>query len=154
VEQALGSPAYAGQHARRFGFQQRGKATYLIAWLGEEPLGHLLVRWGGAPRDDVPAALRQRPYLEAAAVLPEFQSRGVGTRLFGAVEALAPERGFCELGLAVGVENVRARALYDRLGYLDAGSAPFRLTWSYTDAEGRPGIEGEDCPYMIKRLHG
>ncbi len=34
----------------------------------------------------------------------------------------------------------------------DSSSAPFRLTWSYTDAEGRPGIEGEDCVYMTKRL--
>jgi len=144
--------AHAGKHARRLSWQERGEATYLIAWLGEQPLGQLLVRWNGAERDDVPAALRERPYLEDAAVPPAWQSRGIGTRLFAAAHALARARGCGEVGLAVGVENVRARALYVRLGYREADIAPFRLTWSYTDAEGRPGTEGEDCVYMIKRL--
>jgi ribosomal protein S18 acetylase RimI-like enzyme len=152
VERALGSPSYPGIHARRLAWQEGGEATYLIAWHGDEPLGHLLVRWGGAQREDVPSALRERPYLEAAAVRPEYQSRGVGTQIFEAAHALAQERGFAAIGLAVGIENVRARALYDRLGYVESGIAPFALTWSYTDAEGRPGIEGEDCIYMMRRL--
>src|SRR5579871_4827989 len=110
VERAL-AEAYAGQHARRLAWQEGGEATYLIVWQGEQPLGQLLVRWHGADRDDVPAALRERPYLEAAAVQPERQSRGIGTRMFEAAHALARARGCDEVGLAVGVENVRARAL-------------------------------------------
>ncbi|HZQ35098.1 MAG TPA: GNAT family N-acetyltransferase, partial [Dehalococcoidia bacterium] len=153
VERAL-AEAYAGKHARRLAAQEGGEATYLIAWRGEQPLGHLLVRWHGAERDDVPSALRERPYLEDAAVLPVWRSRGIGTRLFEAAHELARARRCGEVGLAVGVENVRARALYARLGYREADLAPFRLTWSYTDAEGRPGTEGEDCVYMVKRLLG
>ena len=43
--------APTNRHEERFGRQQRGQITYLVAWLEEEPVGYVFLRWPGA--DDV-----------------------------------------------------------------------------------------------------
>ena len=38
-------------HARRFAVQQQGGGVYLIAWHGNEPVGHFMIRWHGPAHD-------------------------------------------------------------------------------------------------------
>ena len=54
------------------------------------------------------------------------------------------------VGLAVGLENVRARSLYERLGYTPWEHGSFEVSW---DAPDHPsGRESETCIYMLKLL--
>src|SRR5947209_7643033 len=70
-------------HHRRFAMQQRGDAIYLIAWHGDEPVGHFLLRWDGPTDDPTGKYPPHTPCLEAGATIPALQGRGVGTRIIG-----------------------------------------------------------------------
>jgi ribosomal protein S18 acetylase RimI-like enzyme len=59
--------------------------------------------------------------------------RRIGTALFLHVEAVARERGFGAIELAVAKDEPRARALYERLGYEVVGEGVGR--WSYRDGD-------------------
>ncbi len=56
-------------------------------------------------------------WLEELFVLEEYRSHGLGKECFDHIEKYARENGFTRVRLEVEEENVRARALYDRLGY-------------------------------------
>ncbi|MFG3510511.1 GNAT family N-acetyltransferase [Streptomyces sp. NPDC047821] len=58
------------------------------------------------------------------AVLPALQSRGLGTLLVRAAERRIRDRGLRTAALAVEEDNSRARALYERLGYVAYGREP------------------------------
>lgn len=62
------------------------------------------------------------PRLWQLATRPDMQGRGIGTRLIAALEERARRRGHGTVALAVEVLNVRAIALYERLGYEVSGS--------------------------------
>ena len=51
-------------------------------------------------------------------VNPEVRSQGVGERLLAAAEAWLVRRGGVRLQLQLGVSNLRARAFYERHGYV------------------------------------
>jgi len=72
--------------------------------------------------------------LYQAAVHPALQSCGIGTVLFGEAERRMKVRGLARAELSVEHDNPRARALYERLGYVAYGDAPDE--W---DAEGPAG---------------
>jgi GNAT superfamily N-acetyltransferase len=88
---------------------------YLVAWEGDQPLGHAHL------------ALGDPPELQDVSVLPAHRRRGVGTALTRAAEQEALARGHGVLTLTVGVGNVGAQALYRRLGYRDSGLPPLRV---------------------------
>jgi ribosomal protein S18 acetylase RimI-like enzyme len=69
-----------------------------------------------------------------AAVHPALQSCGIGTLLLGEAERRIRARGLGRAELRVEQDNRRARALYERLGYVAYGDAPDE--W---DAEGPAG---------------
>jgi ribosomal-protein-alanine N-acetyltransferase len=58
------------------------------------------------------------------AVHPRARRRGLGLRLVRAYEAQAEAAGAAESLLEVAVMNAAARALYGRLGYVEAGRRP------------------------------
>jgi ribosomal protein S18 acetylase RimI-like enzyme len=58
------------------------------------------------------------------AVHPALQSCGIGTALVLAAEDRIRARGLAHAELGVEVDNPRAQALYERLGYLAYGSEP------------------------------
>jgi ribosomal protein S18 acetylase RimI-like enzyme len=75
-----------------------------------------------------------------AAVHPALQSCGIGTLLVAAAEQRILARGRSYSELAVEQDNPRARALYERLGYL--AYADQRHEW---DAE---GVDGSIVRYV------
>lgn len=56
-------------------------------------------------------------WLEELYILPAYRSRGLGREFFAACESYAAEHGYARIRLEVEEENVRARSLYERLGY-------------------------------------
>jgi ribosomal protein S18 acetylase RimI-like enzyme len=65
-------------------------------------------------------------YIGHLATLPEARGRGIGTRLLALAEELARQGGYRHTSLDVFIENTRARALYERVGYMVARVATSR----------------------------
>ena len=84
------------------------------------------------------------------AVQPALQSHGLGTLLVRALEARVRARGADRVMLLVGVDNPRAQALYERLGYREAGTETDR--WSYVDDTGCSVDVADECVLMVKEL--
>jgi RimJ/RimL family protein N-acetyltransferase len=85
-------------------------------------------------------------------VHPEHRSRGAGSALLAACEDAARAREHSRIGLGVAVSNLRARALYERLGYRNAGWGDQVMTGSWQDASGQTHIWEDTVTYLIKPL--
>lgn len=153
IEAAIPSPGTSRFHAQRFDEQRAGRSTYLVAWDGPVPVGHLNLRWPGPAIPSVARVLRRCPEINALGVSPEERrSQGIGTALIGEAERWVAERGSPRVCLAVAVENAGAARLYDRLGYRDWGRGTVVSSWSYRDEAGRPVVEREVVRYLVKPL--
>ena len=144
----------AGRHADRLAQQRRGELTYLVAWRCGLPIGHGMARWTGTRDEPVASRLTGCAHIEDLFVAPRYRSRGVGSRILARAERLARERGFGRIGLAVGIDNPRARALYERGGYADAGFGAFEIGGTYQNRRGEVRRWGEVCVYLVKGLGG
>lgn len=60
---------------------------------------------------------RDEYYLANMAVFPDFQDRGIGSRLLAHAESKAQGAGLKKCSLIVDTENPAARRLYERFGY-------------------------------------
>ena len=137
-------------HTDRAAAHKSGAATLLLAWMDAKPVGYLLLKWLGADEEIVHRLIGDCPELNGITVAPDYRSRGIGTRLIRDAERRVSARGITRVGLAVGLDNPRARSLYERLGYTVWDHGPFEVSW---DAPNRPsGREGEACIYLLKRL--
>jgi ribosomal protein S18 acetylase RimI-like enzyme len=140
------------KHRLRLALQEQARAVYLVAWLSGLPVGHALVRWAGAGTEPMSSHLPDCPDLEDLFVVPGLRSMGVGSQLLDAAERLARDRGCRRIGMSVDVTNVRARALYERRGYGDAGLGTFVLHGSWVDRDGSTRPWAETCTYLVKQL--
>jgi len=144
--------AAPGKHRERFARQQEGKVVYLLAWHGNLPVGHVLVQWQGTTDDPILSQLVDCPNLEDLFVAPDYRSRGVGSQLLEASEALAKRKWYSRIGLGVAIDNPRARSLYQRQGYNDAGFREYTTGGHYVDRDGQDKTWEEVCKYLIKQL--
>lgn len=66
------------------------------------------------------------------------RGRGYGSALLGAIERIAAAAGHRELHLSVDpLNNPRAHALYQRLGYWQLQPEPYRDAWEFEDSAGQ-----------------
>ncbi len=84
------------------------------------------------------------------AVHPALQSCGIGTFLIGAAELRIRNRGLLHAELDVEEDNPRARALYERLGYVARGRRPD--AWTEQAPDGTRRRHETMCTVMRKRL--
>lgn len=153
LEHAIPSPGLSRFHASRFSEQRAGACTYLIAWMGARPLGHLVLKWYGCDEAKVRALLPEVPEINSLGVWPpEERGSGVGTLLIRDAERRAAERGYGRVGLAVGVDNLAARRLYQRLGYADWGHGTVDGSWRYLSEDGDDVVVTETTHYLVKQL--
>lgn len=101
--------------------QRSGRCVYLVAEEAKRPIatGQLIVYGDNVEIADV-------------AVAPDWRGRGVGTALITVLTRIATYAGFDSVEICVMQDNVRARALYERLGFVLDRS--FTLTESATVA--------------------
>ncbi len=122
---------------------RRERSLFLIAWDDDRPVGHAHLAWGetkvGAPE------------IQDVYVAEGSRRRGVATALTHAAEAEALARGHDRLSLSVGTGNVAAHALYDRLGFADAGLEPERVHGTIM-LRGKPFEVDDTLVYLVKRL--
>jgi ribosomal protein S18 acetylase RimI-like enzyme len=93
----------------------QGDGFYLVAWQGDEPLGHAHI------------ALSDPPELQDVSVRPEYRRQGIATALTSAAEREVAARGCAALRLEVSAAEEGPQTLYRGLGYADAGLPPRRV---------------------------
>jgi ribosomal protein S18 acetylase RimI-like enzyme len=122
------------------------------AKLEEADLDYLAIR---GP-DGAPVAIGCLTYSASSgdigqlAVRDELQSMGLGSRLIAEAERRLIDRGIEVSTLGVEVENTRARALYERLGYVAFGQEPD--SWEFEDAAGQMQLYETHVVHMRKEL--
>ena len=152
LERAPWSSGLKEKHRLRHQRQQEGAAVYLVAWRGPDPIGHLFLKWSGPHDPLVASRIADCAEIEDFVILPELRSRGIGRRMLDTAAALTRERGMARLGLAVGLDNPRARALYERNGFVDSGFGELPLRWQYQGEDGKPRWHEETAVYLVKEL--
>jgi ribosomal protein S18 acetylase RimI-like enzyme len=120
----------------------RGEAEYLAVC----PPSGLPVALGGIDYVKIPGA----GLLWQLAVHEVLQSCGIGTILIQAAERRIRARGLHRAELGVEECNPRARALYERLGYVAYGSAP--ESWDEDAPDGSVVRYETVCTLMRKDL--
>ncbi|GAA3902667.1 GNAT family N-acetyltransferase [Microbacterium invictum] len=101
--------------------QQSGYSVLLVAWEGDRCVGSgQLVSTSHAE-------------LKNLNVVATHRGLGVGSALIAAAEARVAGGG--QLAVGVAEDNPRARALYERLGYVGTGELS-TVTYEYVDADG------------------
>ena len=121
---------------------QPGARVYLIAWDGEEPVGHAHLAWAGHGGG---------PEIQDMFVLPDWRGQGIGSLLTAAAEREAVHRGHASIGLTVSTTNNDARRLYERLGYEDSGEEPHRVSGTIV-LRGRRVEVDDSLLWLRKRL--
>jgi GNAT superfamily N-acetyltransferase len=147
--EALGErPFFVDRLARQH--QERG--VLLVAWLGDRPVGDVFL-WRELA--DVPKVRRYLPgvpQLDHLEVMGPLQRRGIGTALIHAGEDTARRLGDEQLALGVGLANVDARRLYERLGYVDWGHGPVVGTWRAVRDDGMAVAVSQLIDMLVKHL--
>jgi GNAT superfamily N-acetyltransferase len=152
LERAPWSSGLKEKHRLRQVRQGEGEVAYLVFWQGETPVGHMLLKWSGPHNDVVAARIASCAEIEDFVVAPELRSRGIGRRALAQAEQLTRERGLRRLGLAVGLDNPRARALYERVGFADAGCGEITVRWQYPGRDGQKPWAEQRCVYLVKEV--
>jgi GNAT superfamily N-acetyltransferase len=138
--------------ADRLARQERGGGLVLVAWLEGRPAGEVFLDRGPAKEPEVRRHLPGVPQLDHLEVPGPFQGRGIGTALIHAAEATARQLGYERIALGVGLDNPKARRLYERLGYADWGHGTVVGTWVEHPDDGPPVTLSEVCDMLVKRL--
>jgi ribosomal protein S18 acetylase RimI-like enzyme len=137
-----GSATHLASIARALERAERGEVEYLAVC----PPSGLPVAIGGIDYAPSPGA----GTLWQLAVYGALQPCGIGTLLIGAAERRIRARGLHRVELAVEEGNPRARALYERLGYVAFGSAPD--AWDEEAEDGSLRRYETVCTLMRKEL--
>ncbi len=139
-------------HATRFGRQQQGASTYLIAWSQGSPVGAGELKWSGCDETQVRDAFPGCPELNGLQVAPaQLRSRGIGTAIISHAEDLARRRGCDRLGLGVDDSNERAARLYLRLGYAGPGCR-YLDRYHYITGDGVRHQVADPARFLVKQL--
>lgn len=136
----------------RLARQQRGGGVLLVAWLEGRPVGEVFLDCEPATEPEVRRYLPGVPRLDHLEVPGPLQGRGIGTALIHAAEATARQLGYERIALGVGLDNLKARRLYERLGYVDWGRGSVVGTWVEYPDDGPPVTLSEVCGMLSKRL--
>ena len=144
-----------GLHTRfRRVFQQtyedavRGRRIMLVAAADQEMIGQVFIQLSSTEARYADGF--SRGYLYSLRVRPEWQGRGLGTRLMQAAEAALLARGYQTAVIAAGKDNPGARRLYERLGYRAFADDPG--VWYFQDVNGVQQSVIEPCWVMQKDL--
>jgi GNAT superfamily N-acetyltransferase len=117
--------------------------TYLVAWDGDNPVGHANIAW-------TPTQLGV-PEIQDVYVRPERRREGIATGLTLAAERLAARRGHVRVSLGHSIANDGARRLYEGLGYRHAGLELQRVAGTIV-MRGKPVEVDDTLIYLVKDL--
>ncbi|MGW0228058.1 N-acetyltransferase family protein [Actinopolymorpha singaporensis] len=105
------------------------------------PVGKGAINW-----DEIPGA----GVISTLSVRVELRSVGIGTVLIRAAEERIRARGLSRAEIGAEENNPRARALYERLGYVAYGCEP--ASWDQEDSDGTVRKYETTCTLLRKDL--
>jgi ribosomal protein S18 acetylase RimI-like enzyme len=140
-----------GAWSAHFARQTEGVVVFLVAWLGDRPIGTGLLDWRGSRESNAAAVCPGVPTISNLHVHPPFQGHGAGSALIAAAERTAGECGHARVTIGVGLDNPRAARLYRRLGYARTAVRD-ESRYSWTDAHGAVHHEVEQVELLVKQL--
>lgn len=152
LEQSMPSGGNSRFHEKRFQNQEEKGDLYLIAWLGDEPVGGVLITFNGPAEDLVRNKGYKDPVLTGLFVKNEYRGHGIATQLIERSEGIIFEKGFKQSCLAVGVANTPAKKLYEKLGYKDWGKGEYEISWDAINEKGETIKQDELCMLLYKDL--
>ncbi len=138
-------------HGAHVATQQRGSASYLVAWRGPMPLGSAMVNWDGCVGANARSTYPGCVEIHHLQVRSEQRGRGVGAALITAAEDLIRSRGHTQACLGVDLNNPDAARLYRRLGYRPTGVRDL-TAYTWIDEDGVAHDEIEDDELLVKCL--
>lgn len=138
-------------HHLRWERQRAGEATYLLAWDGDEVVGHVLLT-ATSTHPEVTAAVGDHAEVHGLGVADRVRRRGVATALMGAAAGVAQQQGAALVGLAVEPGNEAAGTLCRRLGWARHPSLEVVDRWSWVDERGHEHTEADACRYWTLEL--
>ncbi len=126
--------------------QRAGRRLMLLADLNNYPVGQIFVQL------DSPDGWHngQRGYLYSLRVIEPLRSQGIGTVLIREAERILIDHDYDVVSIAAAKDNLRARRLYERLGYAVAYEDDGR--WQYVDHQGYTRHVVEPCWILEKNL--
>ncbi|MGE5124489.1 MAG: GNAT family N-acetyltransferase [Acidobacteriaceae bacterium] len=137
-------------YADTYAMVEQARAVIWIAELdGSGLVGQCFVSLKGSRPDLADGVVRA--YIYGFRVQPVFRNQGIGTSMMHTIEDDLRQRGFRQVTLNVGQDNLDARRFYNRLGYLITGSEPGR--WFYIDDQGKRCDVVEPAWRMVKDLY-
>jgi len=95
-----------------------------VAWVSEARVGFFIVGLDVLPRPFGPWVRPAVARLDAIAVVPGAQSRGIGRALLVRAEKVATDRGAVVMSLMTASTNGKARKLFSRAGFLSLVTLP------------------------------
>ncbi len=146
------SAGLPSKHRNRVERQDRDEVRYLLAWIDDQVIGHLLLKWDGPHSAEIRLRAPSCAEIEDFVVAPEWRGQGVGGALLKAADDRCRERGVSRVGLGVGLENPSARAIYEHRSYAFVPDSEHRVTWLQPDGTGREVEAHEDCVFLVKEL--
>ena len=152
VAETLNPARNFATHRSRFQLQEDGVLLYLIAWIGETPVGHGMLLWRGPTGTPKQHIGTPYPYVEDLWVRDDLRSKGIGARILAEMTILAISHGYEAVSLSVGVDNCRAIKLYERMGFATTRVPRFTLSGMVAMANGETQFWSEKCQYMLKSL--
>jgi ribosomal protein S18 acetylase RimI-like enzyme len=129
---------------------RRGERAILVAEVEERIVGQIFIHFT-CPWP-VPGADRPAGYLYAFRVRPSHRGMGIGQRLLRDAEGALVAAGATHAVIAVAQDNLDARRLYERIGYVWMADDPG--TWAYIDERGRSRNVAEPAHLLVKELTG
>lgn len=138
-------------HHARWEQQRDGAATYLLAWDGDEVVGHVLLLTR-TRHDGAVDALGPHPEVTALGVADRARHRGVGTALLGASAGVAQQQGARLLGLALPPADEAIATLCRRLGWVRHASVAAVVESTWLDERGGQHEERDECRYWTLDL--
>ena len=130
---------------------ETGEITVLVADFNDFPIGQAAIHWHGKPTHP------QIPDIQSLRVFGAFQGMGIGTKLIHACESAVRHRvehegeDHTRISISVSVENPRAKALYERLGFVVVGDT-YEDKWHYVDARGQTIYQSEIVYDLVKAI--
>jgi ribosomal protein S18 acetylase RimI-like enzyme len=146
---ALGQEVFLTKRVR---WQRRGHGILLVAWRDKEPVGFVYLWLTRAEERELRRELPGVPLLNRLHVTAAHRGVGIGTSLMREAERILAERGYRRVALGVGVDNLRARRLYERLGYRDWRLPPISGRVEADLGSGGLGRKREIFTILIKNL--
>lgn len=152
LETSMPIPDVIFQHRWLIREQAAGNLDYVIARQSKYPVGRGLILWHGYVIPILMKAFPQTPVIRSVEVLPQFRGAGIGTAIVHELERRASERGYTQISLGVMPENVLARKLWHRLGYVDWDGGAIDAVSTYEGPHGETVTREERFIPMRKQL--